>query len=1084
MSGLNGKVSVITGGSRGLGFGIAEAFLHEGAAVMIASRNFDSIKNAVANLKKINSEVKGTRCDVSDLDQVDSLANDAINTFGKIDIWVNNAGISCPTGPTVHIPPEMVQSLVFTNILGVYHGSIVAMRHFLMQDSGKLINMIGKGDRKPVPLHNPYSSSRAWVRNFTLALAQEYQSTGVGVFLLNPGLVSTDMLQHLHFIEDYEHNLKVLRLVVRLFSDPSHIPARKAVWLASAATDNKTGVQVKVLTPGRMVKGLGREISRRIMGKEIPLYAPEITLVKPAINLELADNSALRAKREKQSSFLIHLNGKGLPENIGTKAINLHRLMSKKFVVPQTLVLKWDAQFAYQSKGEEFLDQIRSELKENLNPALPYAVRSSGNLEDLANHSFAGQFKTILDVQGIEQILTAIQEVWSAVNTENVRAYQDQSMGINEVLHMAVIVQPMVKPQISGVSFSINPITSLDEIVIEAVVGRGDQLVQEGVTPYRWVNKWGKWIEKPESDIIPLEVIDKVVTETQRIARMFKMNVDLEWVYDGEQIYWVQLRDITAVSKANIYSNKISKEMTPGLVKPLDWSVIVPIKSKMWINVINQVINTVDIDPNSLAKSFNYRVYHNLGVFGRIFESLGLPRESLDIMMGVDQPGAGKAPFKPGPKFILLTPRILIFLWEKLTYARKAEKDFPVLQEESKKYSLSPPEDFTETSIIELIDQMIDLNLRITTYTFHSILLMQIYIRLLSSQLEKSGIDFTEFDLGESLPELKLYDPNKQLERLNQLFLEQDEHIQQMIASGDPQLFQELDEENAFRKEFEAFIDQFGHMSDRTGVFDTVPWRETPELLLMLASNFSSPKDSIAPKIKFSDIKSRGIRGWMLKFFYQRARQFYLLREKYSSLYTYSLMLFRVYYLTLGERIVANDLLNSSEDIYFLYDHEIRNYVQGEVSGKDFKNLVQERKGEMESCKDAVIPEIIYGDKAPPLILNPKQKLTGTPTSRGYYTGKTKSIRGFNDFSKVKQGDVIVIPHSDVGWIPLFAKAGAVIAESGGMLSHSSIVAREFGIPAVVSVMGALQLTDNQVVSIDGYKGEVIIHADISKANV
>jgi pyruvate,water dikinase len=85
-------------------------------------------------------------------------------------------------------------------------------------------------------------------------------------------------------------------------------------------------------------------------------------------------------------------------------------------------------------------------------------------------------------------------------------------------------------------------------------------------------------------------------------------------------------------------------------------------------------------------------------------------------------------------------------------------------------------------------------------------------------------------------------------------------------------------------------------------------------------------------------------------------------------------------------------------------------------------------------------------------------------------------VRGIGDFKKLVPGDVLVIPYSDVGWLPLFARAGAVIAESGGMLSHSSIVAREYGIPAVVSVSGALQLSDDMLVSIDGYRGEVHIH--------
>jgi pyruvate,water dikinase len=89
-------------------------------------------------------------------------------------------------------------------------------------------------------------------------------------------------------------------------------------------------------------------------------------------------------------------------------------------------------------------------------------------------------------------------------------------------------------------------------------------------------------------------------------------------------------------------------------------------------------------------------------------------------------------------------------------------------------------------------------------------------------------------------------------------------------------------------------------------------------------------------------------------------------------------------------------------------------------------------------------------------------------------------VKGIVDFNKVQVGDVLVIPYSDVGWTPLFAQAGAIIAESGGMLSHSSIIAREYGIPAVVSVNGAMKLSDNMHVTVDGQKGMVIIHPTIS----
>jgi pyruvate,water dikinase len=305
-----------------------------------------------------------------------------------------------------------------------------------------------------------------------------------------------------------------------------------------------------------------------------------------------------------------------------------------------------------------------------------------------------------------------------------------------------------------------------------------------------------------------------------------------------------------------------------------------------------------------------------------------------------------------------------------------------------------------------------------------------------------------------------------------------DPKTQAVIRSGEYENFEKLVDVSAFHLEFQDFTDEFGHMSDRTGVFDTVPWRETPEIILQLISTFEPVEDPIRKGKRFADVKLGGLRGQLQTVFYERARQFYLLREKYSSLYTYTLMLFRVYYLRIGKHMVDQDLLAVEDDVYYLYDEEIRAYAKATQSTESFQNLVKQRKAEIERCRDALTPEIIFGDTPPPLVIERDQKLTGTPTSRGYHTGTARLVRGINDFSKVVKGDVLVIPYSDVGWVPLFAKAGAVVSESGGMLSHSSIVAREYGIPAVVSVNGALQLQDHQTISVDGYKGEVFIHND------
>ena len=131
---------------------------------------------------------------MADATQVKALADLALSRFGRLDGWVNNAGLSAPYGPTLSVPPERFLQVIQTNIVGVYNGSFVAMQHFVGQGQGKLINIFGRGDTGPQPFQNAYASSKYWVSSFTRALAKEYKDSGVEVIGYNPGLVITDLL--------------------------------------------------------------------------------------------------------------------------------------------------------------------------------------------------------------------------------------------------------------------------------------------------------------------------------------------------------------------------------------------------------------------------------------------------------------------------------------------------------------------------------------------------------------------------------------------------------------------------------------------------------------------------------------------------------------------------------------------------------------------------------------------------------------------------------------------------------------------------------------------------------------------------
>jgi glucose 1-dehydrogenase len=271
---LTGKVAVITGGTRGLGVAIARAYAKEGAAVVVASRTQSSVDRAVDGLRADGARAAGIVCDVGDVGQVHALAQHAVDRFGRLDIWVNNAGLSAPYGPTLEVPPEQFLRVIQTNILGTYYGSLVAMQHFVAQGSGKLINLLGRGDKQPTANQNGYASSKAWIRSFTLALAQEYKKTNVGVYAFNPGLVLTELLSDLEVIAGHEEEVQPLKFVMRLWANPPEIPAQKAVWLASSATDGRTGLSVTSLTPARLLGGVLKE-GWRVLRRQ---PAPEMTL--------------------------------------------------------------------------------------------------------------------------------------------------------------------------------------------------------------------------------------------------------------------------------------------------------------------------------------------------------------------------------------------------------------------------------------------------------------------------------------------------------------------------------------------------------------------------------------------------------------------------------------------------------------------------------------------------------------------------------------------------------------------------------------------------------------------------------------
>jgi NAD(P)-dependent dehydrogenase (short-subunit alcohol dehydrogenase family) len=266
MNTLTGKIAVVSGASRGLGKAIAELFARQGARVVLAARTLKEIEQNAAALAAEGLEAVAFPCDVADPAQVEALGRFAVEKFGGFDIWINNAGISGPYGATLHLAPDDFLGVLQTNMFGTYYGSTAAMRHFLPRQSGKLINILGAGAKAPVADQNAYGSTKAWIRVFTLALAKEYRDSGVGVYALQPGLMDTDLLTGIVTYAPYEQRLRsFMPFLIRAAGKKPEVAARKALWLASPATDGKTGLEVSVGSRFAVLFGFLREGLRQAL---------------------------------------------------------------------------------------------------------------------------------------------------------------------------------------------------------------------------------------------------------------------------------------------------------------------------------------------------------------------------------------------------------------------------------------------------------------------------------------------------------------------------------------------------------------------------------------------------------------------------------------------------------------------------------------------------------------------------------------------------------------------------------------------------------------------------------------------------
>jgi glucose 1-dehydrogenase len=256
MGKLDDKVAVITGSTRGIGKAIAHEFVRQGAKVVITSSSAANVHGSVEEFPP--GTVYGCVCNVVSSVDIENLIAAAVSRFGRIDCFINNAGISDPFKNITESDPDVWGRVIDTNLKGTYNGCRSAINYFLRENiPGKIINMAGSGtDRgSNTPWMSAYGSTKAAIARLTFAVAQEYKHTGISVMLLHPGLVRTDLVSSDNPTPELSRQLATFNTILDIFAQPPLVAAKLAVRMASSWSDSKTGIYLSALN-GRRKKWL------------------------------------------------------------------------------------------------------------------------------------------------------------------------------------------------------------------------------------------------------------------------------------------------------------------------------------------------------------------------------------------------------------------------------------------------------------------------------------------------------------------------------------------------------------------------------------------------------------------------------------------------------------------------------------------------------------------------------------------------------------------------------------------------------------------------------------------------------------
>jgi pyruvate,water dikinase len=691
----------------------------------------------------------------------------------------------------------------------------------------------------------------------------------------------------------------------------------------------------------------------------------------------------------------------------------------------------------------------------------PLIVRSSAVGEDSQTHSAAGQYQTIGPVSHPQDLQTAIEQCRQSYNSETAINYRRQRQ-LPET-GMAVLIQPYLQGEVSGVMFSRNPLDGSAKVIIEALPGGAETVVGGQRTPVHLEVEINAAEAIESNDILPQSIITELVEIAQKIEAFYHgIPQDIEWSWDGEKLWILQSRPITNLRP--IWTRTIAAEVIPGVIPPLTWSINRPLTCGVWGEIFTIVLgnSAATLNFEETATLLGSHAYFNATLLGEIFRMMGLPEQGLEFLLRGQK--MGKPP-------LAKVSSSLPGLWRLIQRERQVVKAFKkdektlfnsALEQLNQEY-YSQNINLGTLSLPQLLNRAESIQQLLKPITYYNILgPIGLAIRQAIFKVPQEWLS------TENAPEVASMNALQGL--ASQL---------QQLQSDNEQNLQDIFQHNqTIQNQFQNWLETYGYLSE-VGTDIAVPtWREQAEtfknLLLNLAQNQTSK-----PK-KEGEINLNFWQKWRLS----RCQPQAITKANIATVYNQLLAQLRWTFLAIENQAINTGILSQSGDIFYLKYSEIQAWIQDNNSSS-LLTKVNQRRQQFEQDKTRTVPQVVYGNILPKsspvtqITPNQENKLQGIPASIGCVEGIIKICPNLAIDLTNNEQFILVVPYTDAGWSPLLLTGKAIISEVGGQLSHGAIIAREYKIPAVMNIPNAMAyFKDGQRVRVDGYQGTVELLKD------